>query len=272
MSISQRKRFFICCIAALVCALGAAAGLYFALTRGYDAGIRHFEVASPGGNLAARLCITGVVLGAVAALLLRKEKTATVSTPGTLPTFAAIVTAFMLMAVFMMSFRTLAGAEVLTQIRIILTALATLYFFSVTSEKASGTSLFPFVSLLPVLFAVFSILCAYFDDSYGMNAPVKAYHLMMYIAMALFFTAEARCALHIPKPPFYAFCGIACVTMCTAVGVSHSLVALNDTVGHGFSLVESAAWLCVGLYTLSRLLEYGKNPVADDSREENTDA
>lgn len=272
MSISQRKRLIICCIAALACALGGAAGLYFALTQGYDAVIRHFETASPGGNLAARLCILGVVIGLVAAILLRKDKTATAATPGTLTTFAAIVTAFMLMAVFMMSFRTLAGADTLMQIRIILTALSAVYFFSVTSEKASGTALFPFVSLLPILFAVFSILCTYFDDSYGMNAPVKTYHLVMYIAMALFFTAEARCALHIPKPPFYAFSGIACTAMCTAVGISHCLVALSDTVGHGFSLVESAAWLCVGLYALTRLLEFAKAPVADDSREEMADA
>ena len=93
MSISQRKRLIICCIAALACALGAAAGLYFALTQGYDAGIRHFEVASPGGNLAARLCILGIVISLVAAILLRKDKTATATTPGTLTTFAAIVTA-----------------------------------------------------------------------------------------------------------------------------------------------------------------------------------
>lgn len=272
MSISQRKRLFICCIAALACSIGAAAGLYFALTRGYDTGIRHFEASSLGGMLAAWLCIAGIAAGAVAAILCRKEKNAIAATPGTLTTFTAIVTAFMLMAVFMMSFRALVGADVLTQIRIILTALAALYFFTVTSEKLSGSALFSFASLLPALFAVFSILCTYFDDSYGMNAPLKAYRLMMYIAMALFFTAEARCALRIPKPPYYAFYGIACVTMCIAVGASHCLVALSDTVGHGFSLVESAAWLCVGLYALTRLLEYGKASEKDAANEESADA
>lgn len=265
MPVSQRKRLAICCAAALLCAFGAAGALYFALTQGYDPVIRHFEVASPGGIAAACLCIAGVVIGAVAALLLRKEKKATFSVPGTLTTFAAIVTAFMLMAAFMMAFRTLSGANTLTQIRIVLTALAAIYFFAVTSEKASDTALFPFVSLLPVLFAVFSILCTYFDKSYGMNAPVKTYDLMMYITMALFFTAEARCALHIPKPPLYAFFGIACETMCIANGVAHSLVALNDPIGHGFSLVESAAWVCIGVFALTRLLEYGRAALPEES-------
>ena len=48
MSVSQRKRLLICSLAALLCALGAASALYFALTRGYDPVIRHFAVNSPG--------------------------------------------------------------------------------------------------------------------------------------------------------------------------------------------------------------------------------
>ncbi|MBQ7334814.1 MAG: hypothetical protein IJW95_05020 [Clostridia bacterium] len=267
MPIPKRKCLFICSLIAFVCALGAATGLYFALTRGYDPAIRHFEANSPGALAAACLCIAGTVTGAVAAILLRREKKATVSIPGTLTIFAAILTAFMLMAVFMMAFRHLPGADILTQFRIALTALSALYFFFVTSEKASDTAIFPFVSLLPALFAVFSILCTYFDKSYGMNAPVKTYDLMMYIAMALFFTAEARCALRIPRPPLYALFGIACVTMCLSNGVAHSLVALNDPIGHGFSLVESATWTCIGLFALTRLLEYGRAAVPEKSSE-----
>lgn len=268
MPISKRKQLMICSIAALLCALGAAAGLYFALTRGYDPAIRHFEVNSFGGVLSACLCIAGIAIGAVAAILLRKEKQASIATPGTLTTFAAIITAFMLMAVFMMAFRTLANAEALTQIRILLTALATLYFFTATSEKVAAMPLFSFLSLLPTLYAVFSVLCTYFDKAYGMNAPVKTYDLMMYIAMALFFTAEARCALRIPRPPLYTLYGIACVTMCLANGISHSLVALNDTVGHGFSLVESVAWVCIGLFAFARLLEFGRESASEKSTEE----
>jgi hypothetical protein len=92
-----------------------------------------------------------------------------------------------------------------------------------------------------------------------MNSPVKTWDLAMYVSMALFFTAEARCALRIPRPASYAFCGIACVVMCTANGIAHTLVALHDTVGHGFSLVEAAAWVCIALYALSRLLHFGKD-------------
>lgn len=268
MSVSQRKRLMICSMATLVCTFGAAVGLYLALTRGYDPSIRHFAGGSAGAILAMCLSLGGIGIGILAAILLRREKDASVGHPGPLTTFAAIVTAFMLLAVFMLSFRDLARAETLVQIRILLTALSTLYFFTVTSEKVSAMPLFSFFSLLPILYAVFSILCTYFDNSYGMNAPVKTYALMMYVAMALFFTAEARCALGIPRPPLYAMYGIACVTMCLVNGISHSMVALNNTVGHGFALVESAAWVCIGLYALCRLLEFGRTESVEETANE----
>ena len=259
MPTTQRKRLILCTIAALLCALGAAAGLYHALTYHYDAAIRHFAVNAPGGITAAVLCIAAILIGAVAALFLRREKTATAAIPGTLTTFAAIVTAFMLLAVFMMSVRTFSQNDILPQLRVVLTALAAVYFFLVTSDKGHDSAVLPFVSMLPILYAILAMLCTYFNAEYGMNSPVKTWDLAMYVSMALFFTAEARCALRIPRPASYAFCGIACVVMCTANGIAHTLVALHDTVGHGFSLVEAAAWVCIALYALSRLLHFGKD-------------
>lgn len=273
MPIAQRKRLTACCIAALLCAAGAAAGLYHALTHNYDAALRHFAANAPGGIAAACLCAAGVLIGVVAALLLSRQKNATTAAPGTLTTFAAIVTAFMLMAVFMLSVRTFSQAEILPQVRVVLTAVATVYFFLLTSEKASASAAFPFVSMLPILYAIVSMLCAYFNSEYGMNSPVKTYDLAMYVSMALFFTAEARCALRIPRPASYAFCGIACMVLCAANGIAHILVALHDTVGHGFSLVEAAAWICIALYALSRLLDFGKETVpAETVTEESSHA
>ena len=132
----------------------------------------------------------------------------------------------------------------------------------------AGSEILSFVSMLPALYAVISMLSVYFDKTYAMNSPVKIYDLAMYAAMALFFVAEARCVLRIPRPASYAFCGIACTVMCTVNGASHFLVALHDTVGHGFSLVESAVWLCVALYALSRLFDFGKAAVEEEAKAE----
>lgn len=265
MPSAKRNRLILCSIAALLCAIGAALGMHNALTDNYAAAIRLFSTDAPGAVVAACLSIAGILVAAVAGLFLLREKTATAPAPGTLTTFAAIVTAFMLLAVFMMSVRTFSGGEILPQIRVVLTAFAAVYFFLITSEKMADSPLLPFVSMLPILYALAAMLCAYFDKSYGMNSPVKMYDLAMYAAMTLFFTAESRCVLRIPRPASYAFCGIACMVMCTVGGVSHILVALHDTVGHGFSLVESAAWLCVALYALSRLLDFGKAAVETKS-------
>jgi hypothetical protein len=138
-----------------------------------------------------------------------------------------------------------------------------------TSDKMADSEILSFVSMLPALYAVISMLTVYFDKTYAMNSPVKIYELAMYAAMALFFVAEARCALRIPRPASYAFCGIACTVMCTVNGMSHFLVALHDTVGHGFSLVEAALWLCVALYALSRLFDFGKAAVEEEAKEDN---
>ncbi len=268
MPSAKRNLLTLCSIAAALCALVAAAGMHNALTDNYDASIRHFATNVPGAIVAACLSIAGVLIGCVAALLLRKEKTATTPAPGTLTTFASVVTAFMMLAVFMMSVRAFSGAEILPQIKVVLTALAAVYFFLITSDKMAGSEILSFVSMLPALYAVISMLSVYFDKTYAMNSPVKIYDLAMYAAMALFFVAEARCVLRIPRPASYAFCGIACTVMCTVNGASHFLVALHDTVGHGFSLVESAVWLCVALYALSRLFDFGKAAVEEKAKAE----
>lgn len=268
MPSAKRNLLTLCSIAAALCAIVAAAGMHNALTDNYDASIRHFATNVPGAIVAACLSIAGVLIGCVAALLLRKEKTATTPAPGTLTTFASVVTAFMMLAVFMMSVRAFSGAEILPQIKVVLTALAAVYFFLITSDKMAGSEILSFVSMLPALYAVISMLSVYFDKTYAMNSPVKIYDLAMYAAMALFFVAEARCVLRIPRPAPYAFCGIACTVMCTVNGASHFLVALHDTVGHGFSLVESAVWLCVALYALSRLFDFGKAAVEEKAKAE----
>ena len=269
MPSAKRNLLILCSIAAALCALVAAAGMHNALTDNYDAAIRHFATDAPGAVVAACLSIAGILVGCAAALFLRREEKATTPVSGTLTTFAAVVTAFMMLALFMMSVRVFSGAEILPQIKVVLIALAAVYFFLITSDKMAGSEILSFASMLPALYAVISMLTVYFDKAYAMNSPVKIYELAMYAAMALFFVAEARCALRIPRPASYAFCGIACTVMCTVNGMSHFLVALHDTVGHGFSLVEAALWRCVALYALSRLFDFGKAAVEEEVKEDN---
>ncbi len=63
MPSAKRNLLTLCSIAAVVCALVAAAGMHNALTDNYDASIRHFATNVPGAIVAACLSIAGVLIG-----------------------------------------------------------------------------------------------------------------------------------------------------------------------------------------------------------------
>jgi len=86
-----------------------------------------------------------------------------------------------------------------------------------------------------------------------MNAPLKSYLLMMYLSMALFFTAEARLTLGRAHTAGYTLLAGICTVLCGAVGAATLAVSLYDTQGFGFPLVECAAALSVAVFAAIRL-------------------
>ena len=256
--------------AAGVAALIAAVCLYFAQTVGYDLSIRHFARNSPFAYGFAASVAAALLCGIAAGIRKRKtaDRTAGIHT-GTFGIFAAAVTAFMLLASFILSVRALsAGLPILEVLRLFLMALSAVFFFLIAAREKKTGGAAALLSLFPLLFSLLSILSVYFNSSYSMNAPVKICWLLTYISMTLFFTGEARVVLGRTLPFWHTFFGVFCFTMTTSVGLSQLAISLTDTVGHGFSLVDSALFVCIAMYTAARLFTAGTPaPAVSDAPE-----
>lgn len=255
----------------IACAVAAATAvsLYFALTIGYDISIRHFAVDSVGA-MAAAVCVCIAIVPAVTAGILRHRNKNCVgfSALSTPQAFTAAVTAFMLFASFILSIRALAtGLPLLEIARLVLMALAAAYFFLTALRDRKPSGAYSLLSLCPLMYALVSLLSVYFDKSYGMNSPVKTYYLLMYMAMTLFFSGEVRVVLGRTLPFWYTAFGVMSLCLTAGVGLSHTAIALNDTAGHGFSLIDSAVFVCIALYTAVRLFAFG-TPVETPAAEE----
>ncbi len=268
----------------LLCLLGlcAAAGavlLYFAQTVGYDLSIRHFAKNSPYAMGASLSIAAAAVVGLIAAFVLkRKSEQVRLAAPASFFIFASSITGFMMLADFILSIRALSqGLPVLEILQLVLLALSAAFFFLVSTREKKGDG-FALLSLCPMLYALVSVLTVYFDTTYAMNSPLKSYYLLMYLSMALLFSAEARTAIRALQPFTYTFFGTLCFTVSASVGVSQLAIALYDTVGHGFSVIDSALFITVALFALSRLVslrietgEENSTTAEEESEDVNTD-
>ena len=259
----------ISCLGALI----AAVFLYFAQTVDYDPIIRHFSRHSPFAWGAAAAAAAALLCGIAAGILKQKtaDRTAGIHT-SPLGIFAAAVTAFMLLASFILAIRSLAvGLPILEVLRLLLMAFSAAFFFLIAARERKTGGAMSLLSLCPLLFSLLSILTVYFDNDYGMNAPVKICWLLTYISMALFFTGETRVILGRALPFWHTFFGVFCFTMTASVGLSQLVISLNDTVGHGFSLLSSVLFVCIALYTAARLFaaEAAQTEVPEKSEESN---
>ena len=234
--------------------VAAAVFLYFAETVNYDLSIQHFEKGSPFAIGASLLIGASVILGLAAAFLKRKDAPDALTKTSSLGMFASTVTAFMMFASFILSIRRLAeGIPVLELVQLILMVLSAAFFFLVfAGEKAKGGG-FALLSLCPMLYAFVSLLLVYFDTAYGMNSPLKAYSLLLYISMALFWCGEARVALGRTHLFSYTFFGVLCLTFTATLGLSGAAIALYDTVGHSFSVITAAISIAIALFAFARL-------------------
>ncbi len=260
------------CLIAAVCALAAAAAvlLYFAQTVGYDLSIQHFAKGSPYA-ISASVCIgVAFLTGMTAAILRARTKAEGERAPlSALSIFAASCTAFLLLASFIVSIRHLSeGLPILKIIQLVLMALSAAYFLLTAAKDAKNSGAFALVSLCPMLYAVISLLLSYFDTAYAMNSPLKSYLLLTHISLALFFSAEARSVIKKPSPALYTFFGVCCLTLTAALGLSQLAMALHDTVGHNFSVLDSAARIAISVYTAARLFSLGSDAKAEETNEQ----
>lgn len=247
-----------------VTALCGGASLYAALRFDYDISMHHFAVGSPWAAAAAVICVLGLLIAAAQAGIAHFTHAKSVPAPvGSAAVFAASLTGFLLLAGTLLGFMRYSDLNGgwLERIRLALMALSAFYFLAAVprAAKAPLSALCAIFSLAPIPFAFLSVMSVYFDAEMAMNSPLKVYLLMMYLAMALFFTAEARLTLGRTHTVSYILLAGLCTVLCGAVGAATLAVSLFDTQGFSLPLIECAAALAVGIFAALRLFSM-KNP------------
>lgn len=104
-------------------------------------------------------------------------------------------------------------------------------------------------------YGLFLAITLYFDSTLGINVPPKVYHLVAYLAVAVFFVSECRHMLARTKPALHYFvCSVALVLTASA-----SLPNLLYTLLRGTTLVLNTVndflLFAAFLYILARLLQ-----------------
>lgn len=250
MSVSFRKVRIIAAVLLCTISLFAAALLFAAVARDYDARIHHFTADSTLATAAAALTIAGVLLALIFAVLARVGRATDApafSIPGV---FTATFLGFLLILTFLLDIAS--AADWFTRIRLGMMALSAFTFLITVQKNATLSPIASLLSLAPIVYAFLSVLYIYFDGTMGMNAPLKAYYLMMYLAMSLFFTGETRATLErVHTPSYCLFAGLA-VVLCGAVGLSHVALSLCGMT-YLLSLREAVIALATALFAAVRL-------------------
>ena len=230
--------------------LGTAACLTPAVTAGYDLRLHYFET----GNLPFILSVVFALLGALAAIAFavtvrtKKLPLSPVYNPATI--FCAALIGFLLFFFFIFSIPSASGW--MSRISLAVMALSAFYFLIPTQKTAAGIPIRALLSLAPILFAFFSVLEIYFNADMGMNAPLKSYYLMMYLSMALFFTAEARTALLRTKIALYCLFAGLCAVLAGGIGISHIVLSLQG-ISLPLSQQQSLLSAAIAVYAILRL-------------------
>ncbi len=261
------------CTSAL-CVLTAASGifLFLALRREYDTAIRHFTQGASLPVIAAVLCVLGFILAFVPAITAAAKKVEGIPRRNaSAAIFSATLLGFLLFASFIMEIRVLTDGGLSWFARILpaLGGLSAFYFLAIATRKenASPSPIPALLSLIPILYAFLSVMDTYFDASYAMNAPIKSYELMMYLSMALFFTAEARLTLGRQKTAAYCLFAGLCLVLCGTAGTAELIISLTSAE-YGFSLMESTSALVCAVFAAVRLFTLDEIPPAPAAAEE----
>ena len=245
----------------LLSAAASAVFSYLALANEYEIPLHQFTRNGIFLPFALGLAAFGILLSAVVAVHDRKVPDGAPSSTHPAILFTGVLSAFLLFAsfIFGMMNRT-AATSTLATLADVCAALTAAYLFLAVSRKGSP-SITPFLALAGILFGLLSVLQTYFSETLPINAWTKTSALLVFIAVMLFFTAEARTALGKSSPGRYLFfSGTAAVT-CIAFGVSRSIPAVSDSLALGDSLIDTIAILAIGLFAACRFLTFRENEI-----------
>ncbi len=261
-SYTRRLTFVFTAVLCLL-SLGAAGLLTAAVLSGYDRKLHHFASSNGFAAAAAAFCVLGVLVSLAFSICFRQMKTAAAPAHSTPVLFAGALVGFLLLFSFIFD---IPSAETwMERIRLAMMALSAFCFLIPVLQPNSFTAARALLSLTPILYTFLSVMDVYFDSSMGMNAPLKAYYLMMYLSMALFFTVQARLALQRVKAPSYCLLAGFCVILAGAVGIPHIIFALQ---GYGLPLTLQESILCTAIAVYAALSLFSLREVPESTPSE----
>lgn len=260
MHSSTRRLSFIFTAVLSLLSLGAAGMLTGAVHSGYDRKLHHFASSNGFAAAAAVLCVLGVLVSLAFSLFFRQKKIAAAPAHSSPVLFAGALVGFLLLFSFIFD---IPSAEIwMERLRLAMMALSAFCFLIPVLQPNSFTAARAILSLAPILYTFLSVMNVYFDSSMGMNAPLKSYYLMMYLSMALFFTAQARLALQRVKTPVYCLFAGFCVILAGAVGIPHIVFALQ---GYGLPLTLRESILCAAIAVYAALSLFSLREVPEST-------
>ena len=137
-----------------------------------------------------------------------------------------------------------------------ISALISLFYFIpfFVKEEARGNAQ-GLLGLAPAFFCLFTAMLFYFDRTLQMNDPAKMLHMLAFVVLAAYFTAEARGILAEAKRPFCYLLSASAMLLSLSASVPNLLYNLIE--GKALVLTSVYDFLLLGatLYTLSRLLQ-----------------
>lgn len=137
-----------------------------------------------------------------------------------------------------------------------ISALLSLVYFALffKGSEAAGNR-HGLLGLAPAFFSLFTAMLLYFDRSMQMNAPAKLLHMLAFLLLACYFTAESRCLLGRACRPLYCFLASAAVFFTASASIPNLLYHLVERKTLVLSVVYDFILLAAALYTLARLLQ-----------------
>ncbi len=281
-NISRRCGIF--AAAAAVLAAAAAVLLFLRLENDFDFSIRHFTCGTGALVLTFLPIVLGVLLALAAGFAVgKKPLPENVSFSSLFPTFAAALLACLLAASCVFDFMNAsatAGAysaslvgtyTALLRVRGVLSLLSAVYFVVVVIGQGRIKPDAPVARwsvLLPLVWALLTTICLYFDGRMPINDPIKALTMLFSIGLVAAAVAEGRlrfrrgtCAVPAVLLTFaVAVGGIAVAALASAVREAVS----NLPSAFGFSVMESALYTAAFLFAAARLTSLGKEVPASD--------
>ncbi len=146
--------------------------------------------------------------------------------------------------------------KILFSLMLVFGLLSSLYFFKISATSSLHFFSMKYLSLCPILWAIFYLVFTYFDESVIINNPERELVHLAAIASLLYFTAESRYHLGIAKPRIYFSISMISVIAIFAISVPNVLLTANGILDFNTHTIYSFCQIGILLYIITRVFSF----------------